>query len=71
MQILDCAKTIGLTMTDSYMMSPTKSVTAVIGAGTSDTDAIQKAVKPVRNKTVYIEGIQHDKRRLERKTIIF
>ena len=36
MQILDCAKTIGLTMTDSYMMSPTKSVTAVIGAGTSD-----------------------------------
>ena len=31
MKILDCAKTIGLTMTDSYMMSPTKSVTAVIG----------------------------------------
>lgn len=34
-QMLDCAKTIGLTMTDSYMMTPTKSVTAVIGA--SDT----------------------------------
>lgn len=32
MRMLDCAKTIGLTMTDSYMMSPTKSVTAVIGA---------------------------------------
>ena len=31
MQILDCAKKIGLTMTDSYMMTPTKSVTAVIG----------------------------------------
>lgn len=32
MQMLDCAKKIGLTMTDSYMMTPTKSVTAVIGA---------------------------------------
>ena len=31
MQMLDCAKTIGLTMTDSFMMTPTKSVTAVIG----------------------------------------
>lgn len=35
-RMLDCAKTIGLTMTDSYMMSPTKSVTAVIGASTSE-----------------------------------
>lgn len=32
MRMLDCAKTIGLTMTDSFMMTPTKSVTAVIGA---------------------------------------
>lgn len=31
MRMLNCAKTIGLTMTDSYMMTPTKSVTAVIG----------------------------------------
>ena len=31
MQILDCAKSIGLTMTDSYMMTPSKSVTALIG----------------------------------------
>lgn len=35
MQLLDCAKTIGLTMTDSYMMTPSKSVTAVIGAGST------------------------------------
>ena len=28
----DCAKAIGLTMTESFMMTPTKSVTAVIGA---------------------------------------
>lgn len=32
MRMLDCAKTIGLTMTDGYMMTPSKSVTAVIGA---------------------------------------
>ena len=32
MRMLDCAKTIGLTMTESFMMTPTKSVTAVIGA---------------------------------------
>lgn len=33
MRMLDCAKTIGLTMTESYMMTPTKSVTALIGVG--------------------------------------
>ncbi|HJB83275.1 MAG TPA: Vitamin B12 dependent methionine synthase activation subunit [Candidatus Mediterraneibacter intestinavium] len=33
MRMLDCAKSIGLTMTDSFMMTPTKSVTALIGAG--------------------------------------
>lgn len=32
MRILDCAKKIGLTMTEGFMMTPTKSVTAVIGA---------------------------------------
>lgn len=30
-RMLDCAKTIGLTVTESMMMSPTKSVTALIG----------------------------------------
>lgn len=33
-RLLDSAKTIGLTVTDSMMMVPSKSVTAVIGAGT-------------------------------------
>ena len=32
MRMLDCAKTIGLTMTDSFMLTPMKSVTAEIGA---------------------------------------
>lgn len=34
MRMLDCAKTIGLTLTGGGMMTPTKSVTAVIGAST-------------------------------------
>lgn len=33
-RMLDSAKTIGLTITESFMMVPSKSVTAVIGAGT-------------------------------------
>lgn len=33
-QMLDCAKKIGLTLTESCMMVPSKSVTAVIGAST-------------------------------------
>lgn len=36
MQILDCAKKIGLTVTDSYMLSPKKSITAVIGMSRTD-----------------------------------
>lgn len=37
LQMLDAAKKIGLTVTDSYMMVPSKSVTAVIGASTHQT----------------------------------
>lgn len=33
-QMLDSARRIGLTITESFMMTPSKSVTAVIGAGT-------------------------------------
>ena len=32
-RVLDCARSIGLTLTESCMMAPSKSVTAVIGAG--------------------------------------
>lgn len=33
-RMLDCSRRIGLTVTESLMMAPSKSVTAVIGAGT-------------------------------------
>ena len=36
LMLLDCAKRIGLTLTDGYMLTPIKSVTAVIGL-TEDT----------------------------------
>lgn len=36
MQMLDCAKRIGLTVTESCMMTPVKSVTAVIGVSPMD-----------------------------------
>ena len=31
--VLDCHKKIGLTLNDSMLMSPTKSVTAIVGIG--------------------------------------
>jgi len=36
-QLLDCAKTIGLTLTEGCMMVPTKSVTAIIGLTEKET----------------------------------
>ena len=40
--LLDCAKTIGLTLTEGYMMVPTKSVTAIIGLTNEETCVSQK-----------------------------
>ncbi len=37
LQMLDAGKTIGLTMTDGYMLTPTKSVTAIIGISKENT----------------------------------
>lgn len=42
LQMLDAAKKIGLTRTDSYMLTPSKSVTAVIGVGKEQTRCPKK-----------------------------
>ena len=42
LRILDSAKKIGLTMTDGYMLTPTKSVTAVIGMSKESTACHRK-----------------------------
>ena len=58
MRMLDCAKTIGLTLTAGGMMTPTKSVTAVIGMSTGKKNlAISKGVRYVRKRIVYTEGV--------------
>ena len=31
MEALDCGRTVGITLTDSLLMTPSKSVTAIIG----------------------------------------
>ncbi len=42
LNMLDASKTIGLTMTDAYMLTPTKSVTAVIGVSKTEEPCHQK-----------------------------
>lgn len=42
LRMLDAPKKIGLTMTDGYMLTPTKSVTAVIGISTERNDCHRK-----------------------------
>ena len=72
MQMLDCAKTIGLTMTDSFMMTPTKSVTAVIGMSRiKERCPIQGCEICVKKGLVNIEGIRYDFRTLGKRTFIF
>jgi len=46
---LDCARKIGLSLTDSFLMTPTKSVTAVVGL--SKIDKEEKAGCAVCEKT--------------------
>lgn len=56
MRMLDCAKKIGLTMTDSYMMSPTKSVTAIIGISTEKERCPISGCEACGKRTVHTAG---------------
>lgn len=58
--VLDCAHTIGLTLTDSCMMAPVKSVTAVIAV-----DNMKKNSHPVDNKCLYCNKVNCEFRRKE------
>ena len=49
--VLDCAHTIGLTLTESCMMAPVKSVTAVIAIMEKDTKQNNKNEKIFSNST--------------------
>lgn len=50
LRMLDTAKTIGLTMTDSSMLTPTKSVTAVIGVSRSEEPCHMKGCEACEKK---------------------
>ena len=50
LRMLDTAKTIGLTMTDSSMLTPTKSVTAVIGVSRSKEPCHMKGCEACEKK---------------------
>ena len=69
MQMLDCAKTIGLTMTDSFMMTPTKSVTAVIGMSRIKERCPIQGCEICEKRTVNIEGIRYDLERLGKELL--
>ncbi|MEE1315582.1 MAG: vitamin B12 dependent-methionine synthase activation domain-containing protein [Faecalimonas sp.] len=57
LQLLEAAKRIGLTMTDSYMLTPTKSVTAVIGISRENTHCHQSGCEEcTKTDCVYRRG---------------
>ena len=41
-RVLDCPRKIGLSLNESLLMSPSKSVTAIIGIGKGDVEAENK-----------------------------
>ena len=57
-RMLNCAKTIGLTLTDSFMMTPTKSVTAVIGISTQKDRCPISGCEVCTKKIVNTDGKQ-------------
>ncbi|WP_138268167.1 vitamin B12 dependent-methionine synthase activation domain-containing protein [Anaerofustis stercorihominis] len=50
LRMLDSAKTIGLTMTQGYMLTPSKSVTAVIGIGKDKNVCMDRGCKTCNKK---------------------
>lgn len=53
--VLDCAKHIGLTLTDGCMMVPSKSVTAVIGLGKDTRCVMNKCMTCAKSNCEYRE----------------
>ena len=50
LRMIESAKTIGLTMTDSFLMTPTKSVTALIGVSTTQEPCHRKGCEVCSKK---------------------
>ena len=56
-RLLDCPRRIGLTLADSLLMTPTKSVTAVIGLGASARTCGNKCMFCTKENCIYREVI--------------
>ena len=70
--MLDCAKKIGLTMTESSMLTPTKSVTAVIGLGREEVHCHEEGCESCSQKRLYLpEELTNDIRQIRERTHIF
>ena len=63
MRMLDCAKTIGLTMTDSCMMTPTKSVTAVDRCKPGKGEMSRSGVRGMREEGLRVQTMKDDSRK--------
>ncbi|MBR3880410.1 MAG: hypothetical protein IKJ34_02280 [Mailhella sp.] len=57
MQCLDMGRTLGITLSDSLLMTPTKSVTAVIGLGASARTCGNKCMFCTKENCIYREVI--------------
>ena len=53
MRCLDMNRTLGITLSDSLLMTPTKSVTAVIGIGASNRTCASKCISCPNTKCIY------------------
>lgn len=57
-RILDCSRKIGLTLNESLLMSPSKSVTAIVGIGTCEKKTAYGCASCAKTDCEYRKGIQ-------------
>ena len=62
-RMLECAKKIGLTMTDRYMLTPSKSVTAVIGISKEEVPCHRKGCEECRKTDCIYRRQEREARR--------
>jgi len=57
---LDCHKEIGLYLNESLLMSPTKSVTAIVGIGGAESDCAPKGCTACDNAACEMRRVEHN-----------
>ena len=59
-QVLNCSKNIGISLNDSLLMSPSKSVTAFVGIGTECMEATHSCLKCNKADCAYREELEKE-----------